>query len=133
MLDGNDSDNEFDNLLTRVGAKEFFENILGGIERQEINSSDTSSSESSSESESDSDSISPLYGDSSDSESESDAASSSSYEKESPLFDVVDEKEDDVEEETSPLLETDIESKNEPGKKNVADVLKIIENMSKLM
>ena len=129
MLDNTDSDNEFDNLLTRVGGREFFENILGGIERQEINSSDSSSS-SSSEYDSDSSSESsnsPLYA---SSESDSDE------EETSPLFDEDEEKSDD--EETSPLFETDetdeVEIK-EPKlkKKTVNDVKKLIIEMSKIM
>jgi len=166
MLDGNeDSDNEFDNLLQHVGGKQFFENILGGIERQGLNSFESESS-SSSESESDSgtssdESISPLYVDSSSSnDSEADAKSEIDDEaEESPLFEVIDEEvksEIDDEAEESPLFEVIdeevkeaeqnpeesyesdispfISSEDEPEKKKtVADVKKIITDMSKLL
>jgi len=145
MLDGNeDSDNEFDNLLQHVGGKQFFENILGGIERQGLNSFESESS-SSSESESDSgtssdESISPLYVDSSSSnDSEADAKSEIDDEaEESPLFEVIDEEVKEAEQNPEESYESDISpfisSEDEPEKKKtVADVKKIITDMSKLL
>ena len=138
--DSDDDKNEFDNLLSRVGGKQFFENILGGIERQEINSFDSESdSSSSSESESDSssdESVSPLYGDNSDSDSDSD----SDADAESSLF--IDEENIEVKEiektieepyesdDISPFILGEDESlKN----KTVADIKKLITDMSKLL
>lgn len=149
MSDNSDNENnefEFDNLLKHTGGKAFFESILGGIERQEINSSSSSNSsssdeESSSESE---DSISPLYADSSDSESVKDETSSlsSSETEESPLFGAAEETIEETIEETpqeeleeneeSPLFET-TGGENPTKKKTVADIKKIITDMTKLM
>lgn len=131
-----DSDNEieFDNLLKITGGKEFFESILGGIEKQEINSDleSISDSDDSSESDSESDSsISPLYANSiSDSETESIV--------ESPLFESNEtENENEIISDIndSPLFETfekeDTVKKNE--KKTVSDIKNIITQMTKLL
>jgi hypothetical protein len=148
MSDSSDNEIDFDNLLKHTGGKAFFESILGGIERQELNSSDSesdTSSESSSESD---DSVSPLYADSSDSESVTDDASSSSDEEESPLFgaaeestaeDPIETSQENFEEETdeSPLFEKTGGSDSPYEEKNktrtVADIKKIINDMSKFL
>jgi clumping factor A len=155
MFDDSDNDdNEFDNLLKYTGGAEFFANVLGGIEKQE-NSMFGSESDSSSSSESSSssdDSVSPLYNNSSSSDSGSEydsnsgSESDSNGEDESPLFSIsedpvqIDEKigEEILEDDESPLFEIVKEPKSggEPpvtDKKTVADVKKLILDMSKLL
>jgi hypothetical protein len=154
-MENNAGKTTYDNLLSYEGGNDFFEDVLGGMLKNDIEN-DISESDLKNDSDSDSDSESDIYSESdsesdSDSDSESDSKSNISkhkkndYENISPLFKEGGDESMDINESPlieslsteSPLIESsDMDTNESPliesssvDEKNITDIQNLLKTM----